>query len=186
LVAKNKRDLVKTYYFNADSINNVPMVQFFTTIEQFIFYADKNIDMDYDNLLHIVEERNVRWPMEYQKYYEQGNFLKIANDLQSAIHNARIIAKRNYKYVVPQYRPTKDTLQFLMPIYLSGDYESSADFALVLDYDDNAGYYVPRNLLNLDVAYNNARLIAKPEETWLNPKKIEAISTSLEEELDEV
>lgn len=162
------------------------MVQFFTTIEQFIFYADKNIDMDYDNLLHIVEERNVRWPMEYQKYYEQGNFLKIANDLQSAIHNARIIAKRNYKYVVPQYRPTKDTLQFLMPIYLSGDYESLADFALVLDYDDNAGYYVPRNLLNLDVAYNNARLIAKPEETWLNPKKIEAISTSLEEELDEV
>jgi len=162
------------------------MVQFFTTIEQFIFYADKNIDMDYDNLLHIVEERNVRWPMEYQKYYEQGNFLKIANDLQNAIHNARIIAKRNYKYVVPQYRPTKDTLQFLMPIYLSGDYESLADFALVLDYDDNAGYYVPRTLLNLDVAYNNARLIAKPEETWLNPKKIEAISTSLEEELDEV
>jgi hypothetical protein len=72
------------------------MVQFFTTIEQFIFYADKNIDMDYDNLLHIVEERNVRWPMEYQKYYEQGNFLKIANDLQSAIHNARIIVS-SYK-----------------------------------------------------------------------------------------
>lgn len=32
--------------------------------------------------------------------------------------------------------------------------------------------YEPETILPLDAAYQNARLIAKPEESWLNPDEI--------------
>jgi len=80
------------------------------------------------------------------------------------------MAKRNYKLVVPQYRPQSDKLQLLMPIYLSGSFAKQPDFALVLDLED--GLYTPETILPLDAAYQNARLIAKPDDFWLNPDDI--------------
>lgn len=68
------------------------------------------------------------------------------------------------------YRPQEAKIQLLMPIYLSGSFTSSPDFALVLDLED--GIYTPETILPLDAAYQNARLITKPDELWLNPDDI--------------
>jgi hypothetical protein len=68
------------------------------------------------------------------------------------------------------YRPQENKLQLLMPIYLSGSFTNKPDFALVLDLED--GIYTPETILPLDAAYQNARLIAKPDELWLNPDDI--------------
>ena len=80
------------------------------------------------------------------------------------------MAKRNYKLRVPQYRTQTDKLQLLMPIYLGGSFSRQPDFALVLDLED--GIYTPETILPLDAAYQNARLIAKPDDFWLNPDDI--------------
>lgn len=67
----------------------------------------------------------------------------------------------NYKLAIPQYFDGK--IQLLLPLCLQSD--SKPDLALVVTKVGN--YYQGHTCLTLDMAYNNARLIAKPESNWL-------------------
>lgn len=86
---------------------------------------------------------------------------------QSAVSFASRLAERNYKLIVPQYWPKTNGIQFLMPIYLSGEFAGRPDLALVLE--KRATCYQGTTILTLDMAYQNARLVAKPDDFWLNP-----------------
>ena len=69
-----------------------------------------------------------------------------------------------------------------MPIFLERSHKNCPDFALVLqnippvlDGDGKVvedGYYVARTILDLEDGYQDARVIAKPDESWLNPGEI--------------
>jgi hypothetical protein len=139
---------------------------FFTNINEVIFHPDIEIDRNYDKFTHIIEERRDRFPKEDQ----DRDTTELARKLDNSINYAIAIAKRNYKLVIPMYRPQVAKIQLLMPIYLSGSFTNSPDFALVLDLED--GIYTPETILPLDAAYQNARLITKPDELWLNPDDI--------------
>jgi Domain of unknown function (DUF3825) len=139
---------------------------FFTNINDVIFQPDIEIDRNYDKFTHIIDERRERFPEKYQ----ESDTTELARKLDSSINDAIAIAKRNYKLVIPMYRPQAAKIQLLMPIYLSGSFNSIPDFALVLDLED--GIYTPETILPLDAAYQNARLITKPDELWLNPDDI--------------
>jgi hypothetical protein len=69
--------------------------------------------------------------------------------------------------VVPQYY--NNSIQFLMPIYLGTEFTGKPDFALVLSYDDSTGtpLYRGTTILTVEMAYQNARLLAKPDNPWL-------------------
>lgn len=141
---------------------------FFHDINEVIFHAEWSIDRSFEKFEHIIEERKDRFPASYQ---EKKND-ELARALDNAINYAIAIAKRNYKFIVPQYRPKDDKIQLLMPIYLSGSFTRKPDFALILDPDTENKIYIPQTILPLDAAYQNARLIAKPDEYWLNPDNI--------------
>lgn len=68
----------------------------------------------------------------------------------------------NYKLAVPQYYAGQ--IQLLIPLYFEG--ENKPELALTVTRKD--GYYQGHTCLTLDMAYNNARLIAKPESNWLS------------------
>lgn len=70
----------------------------------------------------------------------------------------------NYKLAVPQY--FNGTIQLLIPLYFTKS--DRPDLALVLTKMDGS-YYQGHTCLTMDMAYNNARLIAKPESNWLVP-----------------
>ncbi len=140
--------------------------EFFTNINEVIFHHEIEIDRNYEKFSHIIEERRERFPREDQ----DRDTTELARKLDNSINYAIAISKRNYKLVIPMYRPQEDKIQLLMPIYLSGSFTSSPDFALVLDLED--GIYTPETILPLDAAYQNARLITKPDELWLNPDDI--------------
>ena len=53
-------------------------------------------------------------------------------------------------------------MQLLLPLCLEGD---KPGLALAIERDDDC--YKARTCLSLDMAYNNARLINKPEAQWL-------------------
>lgn len=74
----------------------------------------------------------------------------------------RVIA--NYKLAVPQYYQNK--IQLLIPLYFEN--ENRPELALVIS-KSNHDYYQGHTCITLDMAYNNARLIAKPESNWLAP-----------------
>lgn len=177
-------DLAKQYNFVPAALRPFPdVVEFFHELDEIIYDADVEIDLSPEKMNHIIVDgaKRGRFPDKYIALYEKEDFSSIASTLESAITNSKKIAKRNYKYVVPQYRSAKrgepSKIQFLMPIYLDRQYGQKPDFALVLN-EEKLGterFYIPETVLELAWAYNNARVICKPEDTWLNPTMIESI-----------
>jgi hypothetical protein len=70
---------------------------------------------------------------------------------------------------VPQYfwdkNASSGSLQLLLPLCLED--RSRVDLALVIDRNGNV--YSGDTVLTIDLAYNNARLLAKPDTEWLQP-----------------
>lgn len=140
---------------------------FFTDVNEVIYNTSSEwrIDKDYSSLSHIIEERNYRFPEKVRGLSTD----QLARKLYEAIGYALAIAQRNYKYIVPIYYPRMDDICFLMPIFLEGTYSASPDFALVLQRDNDNKMYIAKTILDLESGYQDARLIAKPDESWLNP-----------------
>lgn len=149
------------------SKNPIPPM-FFKDINEIIFHCDWEIDEDLEKYEHIIEERKERFPKKYQELTADD----LGQRLKNAIQLAKKIAQRNYKFIVPMYYPTARRIQLLMPIYLETSYSSHPDFALVLTPHPNDELYTPETILGLDEVYQDARLIAKPEESWLNPEML--------------
>ncbi len=189
-IAPGKVDLMRKYNFASKDLTPYPrVVEFFDKLDDIIYDSEVEIDLNYDNLSHIIEDgaKRNRFTEKYTALYEKGDLPAITSTLIAAIENSRKIAKRNYKYVVPQYRSANrgepGKIQFLMPIYLDRQYGERPDFALVLNNElmpDGTRFYTPETILELPWAYNNARVICKPEDTWLNPATID--SPPLEED----
>lgn len=73
----------------------------------------------------------------------------------------------NYKLAVPHYY--QDRIQLLVPLYF--DDTDIPDVALVLD-KRKGNHYQARTCLSMEMAYMDARLIARPESNWLVPENI--------------
>lgn len=142
--------------------------RFFEKVEEVIYQPTWAIDKDFDKFTHIIDERRNRFPADMQNASSD----ELGRKLDDAITFAVAIAQRNYKFIVPMYRPQTGKIQLLMPIYLKGTYSCKPDFALILTPDKENEYYTPETILPLDAVYQNARLIAKPDDTWLNPDTI--------------
>ena len=92
---------------------------------------------------------------------EDAHQLRIA--LEGAIKHALIRVRRNYKTAIPQFYRGK--IQLLLPLCFRT--RTSADLALVIERQRDT--YRASTCLTLDMAYNNARLIARPDTEWLLP-----------------
>ncbi len=87
--------------------------------------------------------------------------MKISID--GAIQHALRRVERNYRTAVPQFY--KGNIQLLLPLCMAD--RAQADLALAVK--DEGEVYIAYTCLTLDMAYNNARLIAKPDSDWLEP-----------------
>lgn len=159
--------------------NELPgIASYFEDYRQIVFDASLDIHFN-DN--HIFEDGVARGRLpKYQKEYERVKenevekeelLRRIARDFDSACDRAKLLAERNYKLAVPQFWKETGEIQFLLPIYLGEREESEKpQCALVLSLDDSGRcpYYRGETILTLDMAYNNTRLIAKPDVSWLN------------------
>lgn len=128
-------------------------------------YFDNITDLIYDtqlelrvNIDHILDDDNNRKRIPEQ-YQTTPNLPMLFKGL--ALNYARIRIMENYKAAVPQF--FNGNIQFLIPISL-GD-PRVVDLSLAVSRDGDV--YSGRTCLTLDMAYNNARLIAKPETDWL-------------------
>lgn len=142
--------------------------KFFEDINEIIFHCEWDIDCSVSKYEHIIEQRIERFPDKY-KGLEADD---LGQKMDNAIEFAKKIAQRNYKFIIPMYYPTAHRIQLLMPIYLETSYTSQPDFALVLTPHSDERVYTPETILGLDEVYQDARLVAKPEESWLNPRII--------------
>lgn len=132
-----------------------PKVTFITQVEDLVFDIKVPIRI---NAAHILSnpENVARLPKELQS----------APNLQTIFEGAVQLAikkvEANYKIAVPQCYDGK--IQFLLPLSLSGDIET---VDVVMAISKINGFYRGNTCLTLDMAYNNARLISKPDTPWL-------------------
>lgn len=91
------------------------------------------------------------------------------NDIKDSITNAiRYALKRvewNFKTAIPIYYPTKKNISLLLPLALVD--RNKIDCALALEADDSNASYIAHTILTLKMAYNDARLITRPDSDWL-------------------
>jgi len=119
---------------------------------------DSNLDLRV-NYEHIIEDNKERFPSPYNTY--DDHHLNLV--LDGAIRKAKERVRRNYKVAVPQFY--KGKIQLLLPLCLSNP--KIADMALLVQH--HGDFYLASTCLTLDMAYNNARQLAKPDKDWLQP-----------------
>lgn len=128
--------------------------KYITNIEDLIFDTSLELRVSAAHILRD-EENLKRIPEEIKT---KPNLLLLFN---GAIEISKKRINLNYKTAVPQFFEGK--IQLLIPICLQDI--SKTDLVLVVSRINDV--YIGHTCLTLDMAYNNARLLTKPEAEWL-------------------
>jgi cold shock CspA family protein len=133
------------------------MATFFddTQITQLIFDTSIKVKLNKEHL----KRRKYRFPDKIKNLDDNSFYEEIERALILATKRAR----RNYKTAIPHF--FENRIQILLPLCITS--KSEADVALVVDKVEKS--YVAHTILTLDQAFNNARLLAKPDREWLTP-----------------
>lgn len=164
---KNKKPNAQTlWYFIGYRKGSDRDLTKFSQLPDVANYFDNPADLIYDtrlelriNVDHIINDNKIRFPSALSVFDDY----QLSILLQGTINDAKNRVRRNYKTAIPQYFSNK--LQLLLPICLTS--KAKADLALVVEKEN--GIYRAATCLTLDMAINNARLIAKPDDEWLRP-----------------
>lgn len=138
--------------------NHPDIADFFQKPEDLIFNPRCKLIPQID---HIIEDNLERFPAAIQALDPS----EIRRRLDGSIEEVKKRLKTNYKLAVPQFYGNR--IQLLLPLNLTSG-SPNPDLALVAHKisDDT---YTARTCLTLKMAYNNARLIVKPQSVWLKP-----------------
>lgn len=111
------------------------------------------------NIDHIIEHNRERFPVPFNTMDSHVLQTLLSGSINGVIQRIR----RNYKTAIPQF--FNGRVQLLLPLCLSNP--RVADLALAVE--DRGGFYRASTCLTLDMAYNNARQLARPDKDWLQP-----------------
>jgi cold shock CspA family protein len=140
----------------------------------------------FDDPAALIYDRRLQLKLDYEHVLRDNldRFPEVLRDRPALARNALMGAEaqirdrvyRNYKTAIPQYYAGR--IQLLLPLCLQED--GKADLALVVERDADGRTYRGNTVLTLDMAYSNARLLARPDRDWLRPE--EAALASVESE----
>ena len=143
-------------------------MQKFQTLPDMAHYFDDPSLLVFDcrkelvpNIEHMIADNKDRFPEPFNSMPD----FTLQTLLNGAIDNAKERVRRNYKTAIPHYY--KNKVQLLLPLCLSKP--GRADLAIVVEYIKTSNAYRAATCLTLDMAYNNARQLARPDRDWLIP-----------------
>lgn len=172
-VEQTRADLPQPWFLQGFYRESDYRLMRFARLPERATYFDEPADLLYDPRLelrvqyeHIVNDRIERFPESLR-----DDEVRRTEAVRQAIQHAVFRVEQNYKTAIPQYywpTPGDDDpgkLQLLLPLCLEDI--NRADLALSVDRIGDV--YRAATVLTLDMAYNNARLIARPDREWLEP-----------------
>lgn len=138
-------------------VENIPeRANYFDDPAELVFDTHLDIIPQYEHIFG--DKENIeRLPFEIRNSTVK---LQLFN---GAIDTAKRMLEANYKTAIPQFY--KGKIQLLIPICLQAP--NVPDLALTCMKTEDKSKYLASTCLTLEMAYNNARLIAKPESNWL-------------------
>ena len=157
---KNGLQFLTSYELgNMNILERPPRANYFTDPSLLLFDWHYEINVNYKHILKDITNLQ-RIP---DRLKDDKNIL---NNLNGSIDTMKKKVSANYKLAIPQYYEGK--IQLLLPLCLEDDENPS----LALTVTKVGNFYQGHTCLTLDMAYNNARLIAKPETNWLSAENI--------------
>lgn len=167
LFSKNKLDNFTHYWhfwrfcrrgeFDLNRFSSLPdMAHYYDNPASLVYDARKELRV---NVEHIIQDNIERFPDALKAMNPFG----LQNLVKGAIDSALERVRRNYKTAIPQYY--QGSVQLLLPLTLLDP--AKADLALVAERFGD--FYRAATCLTLDMAYNNARQVARPDRDWLAP-----------------
>lgn len=141
---------------------------YFSDPSRLVFDWHCKINVNYD---HILEDNKGRFP-DYVI-----NSPRPMELLRGTIDTAIKRVKANYKLAVPHYYNGR--IQLMLPLCFRSD--NIPELALVLN-KMKGPYYQAATCLTMQMAYLDARLIARPESEWLLPDTIDSGDILFEED----
>ncbi|VDN46701.1 conserved protein of unknown function [Petrocella atlantisensis] len=137
--------------------------KYFNDVHELIYDYDLTLDPQLDHILTDEGNKN-RIPESVRGL----PLLAQISIFEGAIQLAKKKISANYKVAVPQYY--NGGVQFLLPLAIDINSPESIDLVLaVKKIESTTGnyYYKGFTALTMDMAYNNARLLAKIDSDWL-------------------
>lgn len=150
---KSENDLLRHFSHHLPDVAN-----FFDKPELLLFNPKCDLIPDID---HIITDNITRFPAHLQT----ADDAELRRQLIGAIEEVKKKVRTNYKIAIPQFYDNK--IQLLLPLCLTSG-SPNPDLALVV-HRLNERTYTARTILTLKMAYSNARLIVKPQSSWLKP-----------------
>lgn len=138
-----------------DNIAELPRrANYFSDISELIY--DHTLALR-ANVEHILQENIGRFPIDLQTNP------MLPTLFTGAVELAKKKVASNYRIAVPTYY--NGAICLMLPLCLTNP--DKTDLALAIQR--NGSFYTAKTVLTLDMAYNDARLIAKPDNDWLIP-----------------
>jgi hypothetical protein len=100
---------------------------------------------------------------------DHRKYRAMINVVEDSVKTALKRVRWNFKTAIPQYYPTKNHMNLLLPLAIVSD--EVTDVAIVVEKVES-GNYLGHTILPLVWAYNNARLVCRPNSDWLIPDDI--------------
>ncbi|MCC5606433.1 DUF3825 domain-containing protein [Nostoc sp. CHAB 5834] len=144
-----------------------PRVTYYDYPMELWFNPKLQLTIDYD---HIIRERgdfydnknNYRFP----ETYKDLSISEKRGLLEGGVRLLQVRLETSYRIPIPQFYFPRQKIQFLLPIYFGN--ADNAAMALAAEFHGDS--YYSSTCLDLDMAYNNARLLAAPDRAlWLKP-----------------
>lgn len=153
------RDFYTQYELGNIGISELPdRADYFQDPSLLVFDANCRINVQYKHIFS--DEENLK---RLPESLRDSKILPVI--FEGAVERMKKKVVANYKIAVPQYY--NHTIQLLLPLSLQE--EDKPDLALVVTKNKSGNFYQGHTCLSLEMAYNNARLIAKPNSNWLEP-----------------
>lgn len=144
--------------FGSDKLTP-PLASYFEGNSDLLFDRSFELKLDIEHILDNID----RFPKELQ-----DDKFRARQSIVSAEMNTKKRVARNYKAAIPQFFRDKGKggcIQLLLPICLVSP--DKVDMALVAEKFNNSQKYLCKTVLELNWAYSNARLLARPDTEWL-------------------
>ncbi len=147
-------------------------VKFESQLMQFAFipkYNDIITDLveklaDKEEQWYFSGNKDGKYPIMHNYLEHYFRKVKSENKIAFTKEEVKRRVKTNYKIAIPQF--FNNQIQLLLPLCLTPN-SQNPDLALVIHRINNT--YRANTCLTLKMAYNNARLIVKPQSSWLKP-----------------
>ena len=153
------KDFLTEYELGTLGISGLPdRADYFQDPSLLVFDANCKINVQYKHIFN--DEENLK---RLPGALRENKMLPVI--FEGAVERMKKRVVANYKIAVPQYY--NHTIQLLLPLSLQE--EDKPDLALVVTKNKSGNFYQGHTCLSLEMAYNNARLIAKPNSNWLEP-----------------